>query len=265
MATGKLIKKFDNDSDYVVCVFAFAPNKFVVTTYDTVEGTHNREKTFTDERSAIAFGKQLNTQYSFSLNEETNQTVNEAVNGGWEIDSSEAEEAYNMAAKEWGNEELNAAIVRCLSEDTLAQCLAYIFRMYDFRKWSDRNEDNGYEEENDILSETIKRTIRRVLKEGIYDYPDGIDHLIFLSENDRECYDFYMAIKKALEKKFAKGVELSVDILANSSAMKKYQQLVFRKFKAEQQEQGMMDPRTGPYQFRRYVAEKMIDNINNGF
>jgi len=69
------------------------------------------------------------------------ESVNEAESGGWIVDSSEAEEAYNMAAAEFGNEELNAAIVRCLGNEALAQCLAYIFRQYDFRQWQSRYDD----------------------------------------------------------------------------------------------------------------------------
>jgi hypothetical protein len=66
------------------------------------------------------------------------ESINEAESGGWIVDASEAEEAYNMAAAEFGNEELNQAIVRCLGNESLAQCLAYIFRQYDFKQWQSR-------------------------------------------------------------------------------------------------------------------------------
>lgn len=116
-------------------------------------------------------------------------------------------------------------------------------------------------------NESIKRRIRRIvsectkktLNEGIYDYPDGIDHLILLSENDRECHDIYWSIIQMLLKKVKKGVDLSVDILANSSIMKKYQQFVFRKFKNEQPN----FDRNAPRAFREYIAERMIERINN--
>jgi len=112
------------------------------------------------------------------------------------------------------------------------------------------------QELKNIVSECVKRTIN----EGIYDYPDGIDHLIFLSENDRECYDIYWSIIQMFLKKVKKGVDLSVDILANSSIMKKYQQFVFRKFKNEQPN----FDRNAPRAFREYIAERMIERINNG-
>ena len=72
------------------------------------------------------------------VKESVNKMLKEAENGGWIIDSSEAQEAYNMAVNSMGEEEINRAIVRCLGDETLSQCLAYIFRQYDFREWSNR-------------------------------------------------------------------------------------------------------------------------------
>ena len=63
------------------------------------------------------------------------KVLKEAESGGWVVDSSEAQEAYNLAVQEMGEETINSAIVRCLGDETLAQCLAYIFRQYDFRQW----------------------------------------------------------------------------------------------------------------------------------
>lgn len=66
--------------------------------------------------------------------------LKEAENGGWVVDSSEAQEAYNLAAQEMGEDTINSAIIRVLSDETLAQCLAYIFRQYDFRQWKSKYE-----------------------------------------------------------------------------------------------------------------------------
>jgi histone H3/H4 len=66
--------------------------------------------------------------------------LKEAESGGWVVDSSEAQEAYNLAVQEMGEETINSAIVRCLGDETLAQCLAYIFRQYDFRQWKSKYE-----------------------------------------------------------------------------------------------------------------------------
>jgi hypothetical protein len=110
------------------------------------------------------------------------------------------------------------------------------------------------------LKRLISESLKRVLNEGIYDYPDGIDHLILLAENDRECHDIFWNIVQMLKKKYDKGVDLSVDLLTNSSVMKKYQQFVFRKYKGEQP---TLSKET-PYLFRKYMAERIIDRISDG-
>ena len=53
------------------------------------------------------------------------------------------------------------------------------------------------------LKRMIAESVRNALNEGIYDYPDGIDHLIFLFENDRECYD--LANRTDAEEKARQG------------------------------------------------------------
>ena len=74
------------------------------------------------------------------IKESVNRVINEAENGGWIVDTSEAQEAYDMAVDEMGEETVNAAIVRSLGDDVLAQALAYVFRMYDFRQWKSKFE-----------------------------------------------------------------------------------------------------------------------------
>ena len=68
------------------------------------------------------------------------KVLNEAENGGWVVDTSEAQEAYELAVQEMGEETINSAIVRSLGDEVLAECLAYIFRQYDFREWQSRFE-----------------------------------------------------------------------------------------------------------------------------
>ena len=41
------------------------------------------------------------------VEESVKRILKEAENGGWVVDTTEAQEAYNMAAEEFGNEELN--------------------------------------------------------------------------------------------------------------------------------------------------------------
>lgn len=71
------------------------------------------------------------------VKETVKKVLNEGESGGWVVEPSEAEEAYNMFAAELGNEEANAAIVRALGDNALSDVLAYLFRMYDFKQWDD--------------------------------------------------------------------------------------------------------------------------------
>lgn len=77
------------------------------------------------------------------VKESTERIIKEAESGGWIVDTTEAQEAYELAVQEMGEEAINSAIVRSLGDETLAQCLAYIFRQYDFRQWQSRYENNG--------------------------------------------------------------------------------------------------------------------------
>lgn len=75
------------------------------------------------------------------VKETAHRIIKEAESGGWVVDSSEAQDAYNLAVQEMGEETINSAIVRCLGDEALAQCLAYIFRQYDFRQWQSKYDD----------------------------------------------------------------------------------------------------------------------------
>lgn len=72
------------------------------------------------------------------IKESTKKIIKEAESGGWVVDATEAQEAYELAVQEMGEEAINSAIVRSLGDETLAQCLAYIFRQYDFRQWQNK-------------------------------------------------------------------------------------------------------------------------------
>jgi hypothetical protein len=74
------------------------------------------------------------------VEESAKRVIKEAESGGWVVDSSEAQEAYELAVQEMGEETINSAIVRSLGDEVLAQCLAYIFRQYDFRQWKSKFE-----------------------------------------------------------------------------------------------------------------------------
>lgn len=68
--------------------------------------------------------------------------LNCAENYGWVVENGEVDDAYELACEYYGEEAINADIVKCLSVNQLAACLAYIFRMNDFREWQERKNGN---------------------------------------------------------------------------------------------------------------------------
>lgn len=76
------------------------------------------------------------------VSEAVKKYLNEAESYGWVVEDNEAELAYDFAAYELGNDELNKAIVRAMSDSTLAQILAHIFRMYDLKGWQQYRDEH---------------------------------------------------------------------------------------------------------------------------
>ena len=82
-----------------------------------------------------------------SKNRRRKPMLKEAENGGWVVDATEARNAYELAAREMGKDTIDSAIIRSLTDEQLAQCLAYIFRMYDFREWEQYQNNINDDEE----------------------------------------------------------------------------------------------------------------------
>lgn len=110
------------------------------------------------------------------------------------------------------------------------------------------------------LKRIITESVKMVLREGMYGYPDDCDQIILAYENDRECMRYFEDIARMLDKKYKRGVQLDVDLLVNSSVLKKFQQFVFKKFKQWQENV----TRETPYNFRAYVANRLIEKVENG-
>jgi len=192
------------------------------------------------------------------IKENVRQILNEAENGGWVVETSEAEEAYNFAAQILGNEELNQAIVRAMSNETLAQILAYLFRMYNLKEWGDYKAKmdglNDYEEDM-FINETLNEY------EGM---DDSWSYAAVFGENQRDIYDMLWQVKLALQKKIKRGVEIRKDILANSSVVRRAAQITLKRFNEYNKEVGEepfdMDNEV-KRGLREYYAEKILNWI----
>lgn len=110
------------------------------------------------------------------------------------------------------------------------------------------------------LNRIIRETVRKVLNEGMYGYPDDLDQIVLAFENDSECMKMYENVLRALYKKARRGVELDVETLANSSVMKKLQSMALRKFKRYQDN----FTRESYANLRMFIANKMLRDVEEG-
>ena len=112
----------------------------------------------------------------------------------------------------------------------------------------------------------LHKLIRKAINEeldtnGCYGYPEGVDDVILTTENDRDCAEYYNGILKMLLKLHNRGKELTVERLVNSSVLKRYQQICFKKY---QELGGGRNTRPIPLVFRQFIAQRMINQIKNG-
>jgi len=100
--------------------------------------------------------------------------IKSAESYGWVVNDWEAREAYDFACDYFGEEDLNEQIVRCLGSEELAACLAYIFRMNDFREWEERNnEDEDDEDYVESATNTCNVGSRTSITSSKWVAPDG--------------------------------------------------------------------------------------------
>lgn len=79
--------------------------------------------------------------YSNKNNTPDKREITAAESYGWVVENNEVDEAYDMACESFGKDYVDDAIIRTLSTDDIASSLAYLFRMWDFREWDERNDD----------------------------------------------------------------------------------------------------------------------------
>ena len=103
------------------------------------------------------------------------KSVKAAESYGWEVDSSEAWETYELACDYFGKEYVDDSIVQGLSTDELAESLAYMFRMegYDPRDPEDEDDDDIEESVRARGRRNIKVSRKRPLRKTIKAAVDG--------------------------------------------------------------------------------------------
>lgn len=98
-------------------------------------------------------------------NRRDRKPVKAAESDGWVVEDWDAQEAYEYACDYFGEEDLNAQIVNAISNEELAACLAFIFRMNEFYEWEEYK--NGSDEEDIESSTRHKRKGGMVVKSSV--------------------------------------------------------------------------------------------------
>lgn len=75
----------------------------------------------------------------------TKRPIKAAESYGWVVNDWEAREAYEFALDYMPD--LADQVVGCMSSEELAACLAFLFRMNDFREWEERDSEEEEDEE----------------------------------------------------------------------------------------------------------------------
>lgn len=121
---------------------------------------------------------------------------------------------------------------------------------------------------NKIISESVIRTLNEMQtpeldSNGACGLPEGIDDVIMTCSSDRSSMNEYEKVAQAVYNVKNRGKELSVEYLANSSIMKRLQQIWFRYYKEITYGEGRnINP--NPAKLRLYLATDIIGKVNNG-
>ena len=115
------------------------------------------------------------------------------------------------------------------------------------------------------LKHIIKESVERILEESKYaGMDDSWSDVAVFGENERDIYDMLWRVKEALQKKIARGEEVSKDRLANSSILFRAAQISLKRFNEYNKEADMppfvMD-NEAKRGLREYYAQKILDWI----
>ena len=104
----------------------------------------------------------------------------------------------------------------------------------------------------------MKKIDLKNVEKGSFGLPLLCDEAILVTMHNRDVYSTYEWLCKCLEKKRQKGIELSVDELAESKSMNR---LCIMAFAAAI---GTELTKEGRVIYKQYMAEKIINEVNDG-
>lgn len=153
-------------------------------------------------------------------NRRSKKSIKAAESYGWVVESWEAGEAYDLAAEYFGVEDINQQIVDCISSDELASCLAYIFRMNDFREWDDFKERNDNSDDEEDVYELPDADVKLSLNELIDYVRSNITTLTYDDLNEasdmlNDEYRIYKASAVLQSTEMFKALDSILDEISN--------------------------------------------------
>lgn len=179
----KLIYCFRNDSDFYICVWLVKSGKYVVTTYDTVNKTHDKQGSFNTKEEATKLAQQINKDYMFEnkkhvkLSESTlRQIVAESVK---KVLMEEREFGYSLMSVL----ATAADYMRCFGYEKGAKLIEDYIE--DGKNYGDHPEFD-----KNILEvlESAEKDIRRRIKENPNAIWDDVDDFINILLEARQSY-----------------------------------------------------------------------------
>ena len=147
--------------------------------YDEVESSVNMVRRGSNMR--------INRKRNIKSNRKVGRRpVKAAESYGWVVDDWRAQEAYDFAIDSgwWNEADLNADIVKAISQEELAACLAFIFRNNDFQAWNEYSE--GSDEEDIEESRNLRGRKSVTASYGGWGNFYGLEDVEFTVPNDTD-------------------------------------------------------------------------------
>lgn len=112
--------------------------KFKISDDSSIEVTKVNESLKTERK-----GSKMIRRLSNKMTEKRMpRRMTEGESYGWVVEPWEAWDAYDMACECMGKDYVDDAIVHCMDTDELSECLAFLFRNWDFTEWDERESQN---------------------------------------------------------------------------------------------------------------------------
>lgn len=155
--------KYSGDN---ISIYQDDSNKVYNATYKTVSYSDKDLNSLKKklDKAGKEFDKQSDLKITMDSKSRTlnKRNLREGESYGWVVENDQAWDALDMFIEVYGAEYTLDALARAMGTEELANNLAYIFRMHDFREFYGDEEDDDYDD--DLDESCSKRRIKRAKK-----------------------------------------------------------------------------------------------------